>query len=54
MTCEHCEERIKKALKKIGGVHGVEVDLESKEVKISYDSTDAHISAIKKAIEVGV
>jgi copper chaperone len=51
MSCNHCKMAIEKAVKSLGGVHGVNVDMNSKEVKVSYDSTDVKEEDIKQAIE---
>lgn len=37
MTCGHCKVAVTTELSKITGVHGVEVDLDSKEVVIESD-----------------
>lgn len=51
ISCNHCKMAIEKAVKNLGGVHDVNIDLASKEVKVSYDSTDVREEDIKQAIE---
>jgi copper chaperone len=45
ISCEHCERAITGALSPAGGVHGVSVDIPSKQVKVEYD--DAHVNVDK-------
>ncbi|MGH2757167.1 MAG: heavy-metal-associated domain-containing protein [Actinomycetota bacterium] len=35
--CEHCDHAIRGALERLGGVETAAVDLESKEVTVTYD-----------------
>jgi copper chaperone len=37
MTCEHCEKSVKNALGELEGVHGVDVDLDSGKVDVTYE-----------------
>ena len=51
VTCAHCQQTIEGALKVLPGVAVAEVDLQSKAVRIAYDSDavgqDALVTAIK-------
>ncbi len=50
MTCEHCVNRVKKALSGVAGVQDVEVDLQSGNVSVK--SADGVLAeALKKAVE---
>jgi copper ion binding protein len=51
MHCQHCAMAVKKSLMKVSGVSAVDVNLETKSVKVSYDSNQAELPAMAKAIE---
>ncbi|ARI76655.1 copper chaperone CopZ [Halobacillus mangrovi] len=51
MTCEHCEKSVKNALTELEGVHGVEVDLDSGKVDVTYDEAYVSKPLMKDAIE---
>lgn len=51
MSCSHCVNAIKKAAGELGGVSGVEVDLEGKKATVEYDPEKVTLSEIKAAIE---
>lgn len=48
--CEQCKDRIEKALNKAKGVISSELDLETKEVKVVFDSEQTDIEKIKEVI----
>jgi copper ion binding protein len=50
MTCNHCKAAVTKAVEGVSGVESVDVNLESKEVKINHNETTS-IEAVKEAIE---
>ena len=50
MTCNHCKAAVTKAVEKVSGVNSVDVNLESKEVKINHNEATV-IEAVKEAIE---
>lgn len=49
MTCSHCESSVTKALKEVSGVENVDVDLSTKEVKVTHN--DASNEKLKEAVE---
>ena len=49
MTCSHCEASVTKALKEVSGVENVDVDLSTKEVKVSHNNVE--IEKLKEAVE---
>ncbi|MFQ3544797.1 copper chaperone CopZ [Halobacillus rhizosphaerae] len=51
MTCEHCEKAVKGALEELEGVHGVDVDVSSGKVDVTYDESYVSKSLMKEAIE---
>lgn len=51
MTCNHCEQSVKGALQELEGVHGVEVDLDSRKVNIAYDEAYVSKKMMKEAVE---
>lgn len=50
MSCEHCSNAIKKALKSLGGVQDVIVDLRTGTVEVDFDEKSVNINDLKKAI----
>ena len=53
MTCQHCVQTIKEALKKISGLNSIDVDLDKKEVDISFDENETSLQEITNKI-VGI
>ncbi|MCP3032827.1 copper chaperone CopZ [Halobacillus sp. A1] len=51
MTCEHCEKAVKNALNTLEGVHGVNVDITSGKVDVTYDDAYVTKAMMKEAIE---
>ncbi len=51
MSCMHCVMAIKKSVSKVPGVGDVDVTLEKRTVKATFDPTLAGPEQIKKAIE---
>lgn len=51
MSCNHCVNGIKTALKQIDGVMNVEVSLENKTVVTEYDAEKVKEANIKEVIE---
>lgn len=49
MTCSHCEASVTKALKEVSGVESVDVDLSTKEVKVTHN--DVSNEKLKEAVE---
>lgn len=49
--CEHCDHAIRGALEQLGGVEEARVDLESKEVTVSYDEGVLERGKLVAAIE---
>lgn len=49
--CEHCVSSIEGAVGELAGVDQVRVDLDRKDVTVSFDSTTVAIEAIVEAIE---
>ena len=50
MHCQNCANRVEKALKANDGVSKVKVDLESKDVSVSYDAAKTSVEALQKAL----
>ena len=50
MSCEHCENRVQKALLAIDGVAKCKASAKKAEVKVSFDETKTTINALKSAI----
>lgn len=53
MTCMGCVNSVKKLLSAVDGVQGVEIDLASGQVQISYDTVRGNVDAMRQAIEDG-
>jgi len=51
MSCNHCENSIKKAVGALSGVDSVRVDLKGKKVYVEYDPEKVNIDAITETIE---
>ncbi|GGF32319.1 copper chaperone CopZ [Halobacillus andaensis] len=51
MSCGHCEKSVKDALNTLEGVHGVNVDLTSGKVDVTFDEAYVTKSMMKEAIE---
>ncbi len=49
MTCGHCKAAVTESLKALDGVSSVDVNLDSKEVKVEGENLD--LSKLKTAIE---
>jgi copper chaperone len=50
MSCNHCVNAVTSALKELGGVNTVSVDLAAGRVTISYDETAVDLEKMKEAI----
>ena len=50
MQCSMCSNTVEKALKKVDGVQSVEVDLEAKTAKVTFDDKVTNISALEQAV----
>ena len=51
MTCNHCVMKVEKAIKAIGGVKSVSVDLNLKQAVVDFDSDQADTMKIVSTIE---
>lgn len=51
MTCGHCESAVKGALEGLEGVQGVEVNLGTGKVDVTYDDTKVTIQDMRDAVE---
>ena len=51
MSCEHCSNRVKKAVGALKSVCGVEVDLKAKKVEVQFDASHITPADIIFAIE---
>jgi copper chaperone len=51
MSCNHCVNAIESALKDVGGVDSVRVDLVAGRVTVTYDETNVDLNKLKDAIE---
>lgn len=50
MTCSNCMDLVRSAVSAIDGVNNVNVDLETRQVKVDYDSKITNDTQIKTAI----
>lgn len=50
MQCGTCKKKITKALKQIDGVKEVDVNLETKEAKVTFDNSVVNVSQLENAI----
>jgi len=50
MTCSGCSGRLKRVLEATDGVKAAEVVLETKQVRVDYDSASIDLGAIHEAI----
>ena len=51
MSCSHCENTVKTAVKALNGISSVSVSLEDKKVTVEYDPNQVTIEHIKETIE---
>jgi copper chaperone len=51
MSCEHCVKAVSGAAGGVAGVTSVAVDLDSGDVTLEYDGSDATLSKVKAEIE---
>jgi copper chaperone len=51
MSCEHCVKTVSGAASGVEGVTRVDVDLESGNVTLEYDGSDATLGRVKAEIE---
>lgn len=51
MTCAACPITVKKALNKVDGVQGAEVNYEKKEAVVTYDDAKTNVEALTGATE---
>jgi copper chaperone len=50
MSCDHCVQSITKAVKAVGGIASVRVDLEKKEVTVDCDEHQTDLKTISAKI----
>ena len=50
ISCEHCEARVKEALRPIEGVSSVVVSIPTQEVTVDYDEQRVSLDAMKKTL----
>lgn len=51
MTCDNCVKTLTRAIKKVNGIKGVEVDRENARATVTFDTTKTDIAAIHESIE---
>ena len=51
VSCGHCKSSIEQALVPLAGVRGAEVDIEAKNVAVSYDEAVIDRTGVVRAIE---
>ncbi len=51
MSCQHCVNTIKKALRELEGVGKVEIDLQAKKVTVELDPKIITLETVKETIE---
>ena len=50
MSCNHCKMAVEKGLKEVEGVSSAEVNLDAKNVTVSYDAGKVKTDSLKKVI----
>ncbi len=50
ISCEHCERTITNALTRVEGVHTVNVDIPTRQVRVDYDDTVVSIDKMKEVL----
>lgn len=51
MTCNSCENRVERAIKKLDGIISVKASYSEEQVIVEYDTESCHISKIKESIQ---
>ena len=51
ISCAHCVSTVEKAVGKVDGVQSVAADSDSREVIVTYDTSQTNLSAIVTALE---
>tara|TARA_B100000686_G_C16395299_1_gene764504 strand:+ start:238 stop:447 length:210 start_codon:yes stop_codon:yes gene_type:complete len=51
MTCEHCVEVVQKAVNEVSGVECIDINLNAKQVSVSYDDGKANLNVIFEKIK---
>ena len=51
ISCEHCEHTITQALSPVEGVHGVNVDIPAKLVRVDYDERLIDVEKMKDILQ---
>jgi copper chaperone len=51
MSCGHCKQSVSDAISELGGVYGVDVDLQTKEVTVHYEEGQVDEAQLRRAIE---
>jgi len=50
MTCEHCADRVAKALRAVGGVRDAAVDLASRTAMVTFDESRCGMATLAEAV----
>ena len=54
MTCQHCVQTITETLNNISGLNSINVDLDKKEVDVTFDENETSLlKIINKIVEIG-
>ena len=51
MTCNHCKMAVEGALKKLTGINAANVNLEEKNVTVSFNEGEVNLDQMKEVIE---
>ena len=51
ISCEHCERTISNALTPVNGVHTVNVDIPTKQVRVEYDDKVVDVNKMKDILQ---
>lgn len=51
MTCGHCEKAVKEALEQLEGLQGMEVNIGTGKVDVTYDDAQVTVKDMREAIE---
>lgn len=50
ISCAHCERTIREALAPVKGIHGLDVNIPAKEVRVTYDETQVGTDRVKEIL----
>ena len=51
MSCEHCQKRVEKGIKKLAGINDIQVNLKKEQITVTYNSDLVDETKIKEAVK---